>query len=231
MTKILIVDDERLAREKIVRYLREDERRSYDIVEARNGLEAVERIREERPQLVFLDVEMPGLSGLEVLRQVGQVDFQVVFATAYDEFAVPAFEENACDYLLKPFTRERFAKALERALARVKKPEFLDKIGVRRGKELLALPVAAVHCFLSKDHYTCVYTDEGEDLIELSLNHLEARLDPAAFARVHRNALVRAGAVRAVSAGEEVRVTLVNGMQIEVSRAHRREAKGLVRGS
>ncbi len=235
--RILVVDDERLARGKIARHLREFPR-PFAVTEAKNGLEALAMIQERAPDIVFLDVEMPGLSGFDLLRQLVEVPFQVIFQTAFDEFAVRAFEENACDYLLKPFTADRLHKALARALARTAPPggavaaasaAFLDRITVRQGRELLVLPVDEIHCFVSRDHYTCVHTDAGEFLIELSLNHLETHLDPAAFERLHRNAPVRAAAIKALSAGPASRATLVNGMQVDVSRAHRQIAKKIVK--
>lgn len=236
--KVLIVDDERLAREKIRRYLAEAEALGPFVVqEAKNGIEALEAIADFKPEVVFLDVEMPGLSGFDVLRQLPTVDFQVIFETAYDEFALRAFEENACDYLLKPFTSERLHKALARALSRAAPRNahvnaakvgggYLDCITVRQGRHLIVLPVSDIECFSSQDHYTCVFAADGrggltEYLIELSLAHLEAHLDPALFQRAHRSALVRVGAIRSIATGPNMTVHLSGGMELAVSRAHR----------
>lgn len=222
----MVVDDERLAREKIVRQLK-DFPQPFAIAEAKNGLEALAMIQEKAPDIVFLDVEMPGLSGFDLLRQLPEVTFQMIFETAYDEFTVRAFEENACDYLLKPFTAERLHKALARALARTTpsgaarastSAAFLDRITVRKSGELLVLGDTEIHCFVSRDHYTCIDTDDGEYLIDLSLNHLETHLNPAVFQRIHRNALVRIDAVKAIVPGPRKRAWLVNGLELEVSR-------------
>ena len=118
MIQILIVDDEELARHKIKRFLAESQIQA-TITEAANGLQALQILSTSSIDLVFLDIDMPGLTGLEVLQNLEQRPFKVIFQTASDAFAIRAFEENACDYLLKPFDRERFQSALQKALARV----------------------------------------------------------------------------------------------------------------
>ncbi|HEY7544384.1 MAG TPA: response regulator, partial [Blastocatellia bacterium] len=199
--RVLIVDDEPLARQRIARYLARRDLQ-FVIEEAESGVRAVELISEFHPDIVFLDVEMPGLSGLEVLQQFEERPFQIVFETAYDEFAILAFEEHACDYLLKPFTEERFNHALDRALKRsadesrlraleaklVERDGHLTRIIVKHGGRTRIVEERDITCFVSRDHYTCVYFDRGrEGLTELSINLLAERLDPRSFIHLHRN--------------------------------------------
>ncbi len=244
--RILIVDDEELARQRIARYLHQAEQ-SFLIEEAESGIEAVEKINAFQPDIVFLDVEMPGLSGFEALKQLPQRPFQIVFQTAYDEFAVRAFEEQACDYLLKPFTNERFIQALTNALARVENEEklkaleermseregHLRKVVVKQGSRLRVVEESEIACFVSRDHYTCVYYEGSrEGITELSLSNLIERLDPQVFKQLHRNNIVRVNALVSLSLSKEGRmdVELQNGMRLPVSRSNRHLARELVKG-
>jgi DNA-binding LytR/AlgR family response regulator len=243
--RILVVDDEPLARQRVVRYLKRADVPLL-VAEAASGLEAVELIRSFRPDVVFLDVEMPGLSGFEVLQQFETRPFLVVFETAYDEFAVRAFEENACDYLLKPFTAERLLKALGRALDRVADEErlraleaslagrdgYLRRLTVKQGNRLRVVENEEILYFVSRDHCTCVALADGrEGISDLSLKSLGERLDPTLFTRLHRNSIVRAAAVVAL-------VTLKDGSmwaemrdktKLPVARSRRRAARSLMK--
>ena len=171
--RILIVDDEELARQRVARYVRSAEG-AFVVEEADSGVAAVDAIRAFRPDVVFLDVDMPGMTGLEVLGQFEERPFKVIFATAYDEFAVRAFEEQACDYLLKPFTAERLHEALSRALARADGEQRLraleERLGgrlrrfaVKQGTRTRAVEEEEVACFVSRDHVTCVYFGDGRE--------------------------------------------------------------------
>src|SRR5262249_38652080 len=149
------------------------------------------------PEVIFLDIEMPGLSGLEVLQQFEERPFHVIFQTAYDQFAIRAFEEQACDYLLKPFTAERLHQALSRALNQVADQQklfalerqlaarldgndngqgYLSKLTVKQGNRLRIVTTHEIYCFVSRDHYTCVYFNDGgsvlEGICDLSLGRL-----------------------------------------------------------
>ncbi|MBL8186721.1 MAG: response regulator transcription factor [Acidobacteria bacterium] len=239
--RILIVDDEALARQRVARYVRQFGQEVL-IEEAESGIRAVELIRAFQPEIVFLDVEMPGLNGLEVLQQFEQRPFQVIFQTAYDQFAIRAFEEHACDYLLKPFTAERLHQALARALSRVADEQklralefrlaerngYLRHLTVKHGSKLRVITDQAIHCFVSRDHYTCVYFDENsEGICDLSLTRLVERLDPDKFRQIHRNSIVRIAAIVALgkSVEGEVLVELSNGMKLPVSRSNQRAVK------
>jgi two-component system LytT family response regulator len=242
--RILVVDDEPLARQRVVRYLK---RAALPLLvaEAGSGLEAVERIREFGPDLVFLDVEMPGLSGFEVLGQFDVRQFSVVFVTAYDEFAVRAFEENACDYLLKPFTAERLLKALDRALARAADEKrlraleaamagrdgYLRRLTVKQGTRLRVVEEREILYLVSRDHCTCVALADGrEGIADLSLRRLAERLDPALFARLHRNNIVGVAAVAALTTLRDgsMWVEMRDGTKLPVARSRRRAARALL---
>jgi two-component system LytT family response regulator len=238
MKKILIVDDEKLARDRIRSFLDKHDDK-FSVLEAANGLSALEILRSQEVDILFLDIQMPELSGMEVLGQLESRPFQVIFQTAFDEYAVQAFEANACDYLLKPFSQERFEAALDRAQKRInggsqlRKVEsslqardgFLTKICVKQGVKSLLVPIAEVLGFLSQDHYTTVLTATNEYLIDLSLNHLEERLDPARFQRLHRNNILALDCIKAVIGGENMQVELSNGSRFPVSRNNRKKVK------
>ncbi len=251
--RILVVDDEDLARQRVVRYVRQFNR-EFILEEADSGLRAVELIRSFHPDVLFLDIEMPGLNGLEVLQQFGERPFHVIFQTAYDQFAIRAFEEHACDYLLKPFTAERLHQALARALERTANEErlraleaqlaartgnktYLTKLTVKQGNRWRVVATEEIFCFVSRDHYTCVYfadqtNNSCEGICDLSLSKLAERLDRQQFRQLHRNNIVRASAIVALarSAQGEVSVELSNSLKLPVSRSNQREAKELVKG-
>ncbi len=243
--RVLIVDDEALARQRLRRYLRQYDP-SFVIEEAETGLQAVESSLGFQPGVIFLDIEMPGLNGFEVLAQFNDRPFQVVFQTAYDEFAVRAFEEHASDYLLKPYTQERFKQALERVLNRVADEErlrrlesqfatrqgSLTRLTARLGGRLMVIEDKEIVCFVSRDHYTCVYFDDSREAIcDLSISHLANRLDRTKFRQLHRSHIVRLDAITSLSLirGEGMIVELKNGMRLPVSRSNRRAARDVIR--
>lgn len=250
--RILVVDDEALARRRVARMVREFDP-GFVIEEAESGVRAVELIAAFRPEVVFLDVEMPGLNGFEVLRQCETRPFHVIFQTAYDHFAVRAFEEQACDYLLKPFTSERLHAALSRALQQATDEQrlraleaqlrataangqgYLQRLAVKQGTRLRVVQAQEIACFISRDHCTCVYFEHAgrthEAISDLSLARLLERLDPRQFHQLHRNSIVRAAAVAALARTPQGEFTLElsNGMRLPVSRSHQRAAKALVR--
>jgi len=242
--RVLVVDDEPLARARLVRFL--GSAGSFEVREAADGLAALEVIRAFAPDLVFLDVEMPELSGLELLAQLPERRFRVIFQTAYDAYAVAAFEAEACDYLVKPFTEQRFRAALARSLARASDEErlralerrlagregALARVAVRIGARVALVPAADVAAFVSRDHVTCVHLVDGrEGSTDLSLDALEERLDGGAFRRLHRASLVNTRAVTEVGPAPDggARVTLRGGLALPVSRRRARAARELVR--
>ncbi len=241
--RVLLADDEPPARRKLAAHLR-DEADVEIAGEAANGLEAVEKIGSLAPDLVFLDVQMPGLTGLDVVETVGPAAMPpVVFVTAYDEYAVRAFDLEAVDYLLKPYDAARFRSAMERARRRVAgpgsaaslerlvaalRPRHLDRFVVRDGEKVVLVPARSVLRLEAEGNYVRLHTGEGSHLVRETLARLEERLDPRRFARVHRSEIVAVEAVRELlpwSHGDYVAV-LRNGTQVRVSRRYQARLLG-----
>ncbi len=204
--RAVLVDDEALARRRLRRLLAAHP--GIEIVgEAENGAAACEAIASLAPDLVFLDVQMPALSGFEVLARLARRP-RVIFVTAYDEFAVRAFEEQALDYLMKPVEPARLAQALarvgspadarldrllEEALRRKSAP---GRIAVKSGSRIVLVDPAEVVFARAEDKYSVLYTADREHVLDRALEDLERALDPAAFLRVHRSVLVNVAFVR-----------------------------------
>ncbi|MEK6624105.1 MAG: LytTR family DNA-binding domain-containing protein [Bdellovibrionota bacterium] len=237
--KILVIDDEELARQKILRFLDNTSVKlpgDLLINEAQNGLIGLEKISSFCPDLVFLDVQMPGLSGIELLQQIEARAFKIIFATAHEEFALKAFEENACDYLLKPFDQERFNCALKKVLklhsqekvflgiedSYRSRGHHLGKITYKVGEKIKFIQTSEVIYFESRDHYTYAHTIEGEKLIDLSLTYLEEKLDTQNFLRIHRHVIVGLANITAFKKGEPFLIQLRNGIELPVSRNNRK---------
>jgi two-component system LytT family response regulator len=232
--RVAIVDDEPLARAVIREYLAAAA--GIDIVaECANGFEAVKVVSELRPDLLFLDVQMPKLDGFEVLELVGR-DVAVVFVTAYDQYAIRAFEVHAVDYLLKPFSPERLGEALARARDRLQRGERAPaaelaasarpsssragRVLVRDGPRVHVLPIEKVVYVQAQDDYVS-YRCEGKDYLkEQTLAQAEAALDPARFIRIHRSYLLNLECLARIETGErENRVAiLTDGRRLPVSR-------------
>jgi two-component system LytT family response regulator len=240
--KILIVDDESLARDRVRRFLLELNIQA-QVEEAKDGLQALEKLTSLKPDVVFLDIQMPGLNGFEVLQHIEDRSFHLIFQTAYDEYALKAFDENACDYLLKPIQRDRFEKALGKVLSLQaqkeglknlelevqKKHGFLDKLAVKHSGKTSIVDMASVDCFVSRDHYTCIYSGSSEFITELSLNWLEERIDPEKWVRCHRSGLIPIGQIKAISGVNDSEVELKNGMRLPLSRNNRKKVFSLFR--
>jgi two-component system LytT family response regulator len=227
--RALLVDDEAPARGRLRQLLLE--RGGVEIVgEAEDGVAALERIQELRPDVVFLDIQMPGCSGLDVAASLGDPRPAIVFCTAFDQHAVDAFELRAVDYLLKPVTRAR----LETALARVRvpaageepAPDFepgLDppaRFLARRGARYLVVPVADVVAFSFDDGQTRLHTATEQLLMQPTLAQLQRRLDPARFFQISRTVVVHLDAVREAKPHTDGTGVLLlsNGTSVEVSR-------------
>ena len=205
--RVLIVDDEPLACERI-RTLLGGERDIEIAGECHDGRSAVETIRRTAPDLVFLDVQMPEMDGFAVLAALERMP-AVIFVTAFDQFAIRAFEVHALDYLLKPFDRERFHKALARARqgdldARLRgliaelrtRKEFTERLVVRAGGRVLFLGVNEVDYIEAAGNYVRLHAGSEEYLYRETMAHLEAALDPARFARIHRSTIVNVSRVK-----------------------------------
>jgi two-component system, LytTR family, response regulator len=242
--RVLLVDDEPLVRVGL-RGLLAEEPEVVVVGEARNGVEALELIGSLTPDLVFLDVQMPGLDGLGVLNALAPEERPpVVFVTAFDQYAVRAFDLHAVDYLLKPFDAERFhvalARAQERLAARDPGParESLrallaelrggdaagpDRLAVREQGRIVLVPTAEIDWIEAADNYVRLYRGGQYHLLRESLGRLEERLDRRRFARIHRSAMVNLDRVRALEPGPggEYDVILQDGRRLTLSRGYR----------
>ena len=232
----IIVDDEPPARTLIREFL--EEYPEVEVVaECGNGRQAVAKINARAPDLVFLDVQMPGMGGFDVLEALDYLP-HIIFSTAHDDFAIQAFETGAVDYLLKPYSRGRFRKAVERvieqhrlrqpppdhraALAQAAPAGYLDRLFVRLGDKIVPVRADDILWIEAAGDYSKLYTDDRSYLCNLGIGALEARLDPARFARVHRSALIALAALEhLLSDGEGGYVaTLRNRDQVRVSRSY-----------
>ncbi|MCB9384273.1 MAG: response regulator transcription factor [Bryobacterales bacterium] len=239
--RTVIADDERPARRRLAELL-EREADMELVAEARDGAEAVEAVLERKPDLLFLDVQMPERDGFEVLRELGPGETPVtVFVTAYDRYALKAFEARAFDYLLKPFSDERFEAALAHArryLDERRHPEFQDKVSDLIGSEppldRIVLKSAGRVTFLKVDDiewieaagvYVDLHTASKTHLYRSTIGRLTERLDPKRFVRIHRSATVntaRIQSLRPLGHGEHA-VLLHSGKELKLSRSYRRE--------
>jgi two-component system LytT family response regulator len=229
---VLIVDDEPLARRFLHRLLLSDGGVG-EIRECRNGLEARAEIARSAPDILFLDVEMPGLSGADLLDALAPGHAPVtVFTTAYSQYAVRAFEQQACDYLLKPFDEARFAKALARAKAAVETTRTPGRITlpVRAGARTVLIAADEILLVASEDNYVRIRVEGRDFLHRATLAEVEAALDGAGLVRVHRRFLVNASQVREISALDprRLQLTLCDGSTAPVSRRYRERVKALL---
>lgn len=245
----LIVDDEPLAREGLRMLLSRDPEVSA-IPEARDGREAVATIRHSRPDLVFLDVQMPEMDGFAVVREIGAERMPpVVFVTAHDRFAIHAFEINAIDYLLKPVTEDRFRKALSRAKARLSlRPaeeagrqiislletiaaprRYLKRVAVRVGGKTVFVDVEDVEWMEAAENYVQLHAGKTGHLLHVAMNTLEKSLDPEMFLRIHRSLIVNVRRIKELQPamhGEYV-VTLENGVRLQSGRMYNEKLRAL----
>ena len=232
--RVAIVDDEDLARAVVREYLAAMP--DVDIVaECANGFEAVKAVSELQPDLLLLDVQMPKLNGFEVLELVGR-DVAVVFVTAYDQYAIRAFEVHAVDYLLKPFAADRLAAALDRVRDRLGRGDTVPiqelaaagqpaqghtrRILVRDGPRVHVLPVEKIEYVQAQDDYVCFRCEGKEYLKEQTLGDLETVLDPARFVRIHRSFLLNLDRLARVEldARENRVAVLSDGKRLPISR-------------
>ena len=238
---MLIVDDEPAARAGLRDILSSVEWLTI-AGEAGDGPSAIEKIDRLKPELVFLDIEMPGVKGTEILTRTEHQPY-VVFTTAYAQHAAAAFELGALDYVLKPFGEARIAKALERVRAAIGEPGTpptadrlrealgagpMSRLFVRSGNGVVPVLVADVLWFEASGDYVTAHTERGRHLLHLSLNRLQARLDPKRFLRVHRTYIVNLDHVSAFKRQARGFVAeLDNGVRVPVSREKAREIKSL----
>jgi two-component system LytT family response regulator len=217
----MIVDDEVLARQNVEALLRHDPDIAI-VAQCNNGTQAVEAIKQHQPDLLFLDVQMPGMTGFEVLARLPAALMpQVVFVTAYDHFALQAFEVQAVDYLLKPFNRARFADALARAKSAVRSQEKRD-FSKRLDEVMSALQKLreGTPWIESDGDYVRLHVSDKSRFVRMSLHKMMEKLDPAHFVRIHRSTIVNLRHMRKASPAlyGEYTVELTNGAKLKVSR-------------
>ena len=240
---VLVADDEAHARRR-VRDLLAAQPHALKVFEASEGRATVEMIKGSRPHLLFLDVEMPAMDGFEVVRAVGPEVIPItVFVTAFSEYAIRAFEANALDYLLKPFTDERFASTFARALQRLKEKDqssfglrvasmlssarngisYIDRIAIKTSGSVQFVKVRQIDCIRAAGVHVNVYSGGVAWLHRAALSELETQLDPRQFIRVHRTALVNIESVVSLSrcSHSEFDLLLRDGSHIKVSRLYR----------
>ena len=239
----LIVDDEELARQ-ILRDLLQAHPEIQILAECANGFEAVKAIAEHKPDLMLLDVQMPKLTGFDVLELIEE-DVAVIFVTAYDQYAMKAFEVHAVDYLLKPVGQERFEAALARAkdrigertppaqqLAAAARPpqQFLERLVVRDGTRVTLIPVAKLDYVEAQDDYVALASQGAKHLKQQTIASIEAGLDPARFVRIHRSYIVNfERVVRIEPYGKDSRLAiLADGTRLPVSRTGYARLKSLL---
>lgn len=214
------------------------------VAECANGREAVEVIKSSAPDIVFLDIQMPEIGGFEVLESLEpHAHPYVIFVTAYDQYAVRAFEVHALDYLLKPFDRERFEGAWQRAKSQIKLdrtsrrdqdiialleelkagPRFLERLVIKNGGRVFFLHVQDVHCIEAEGNYVRVYDNQKGYLLRETISSLEEQLDPKQFLRIHRSAIVKIDRIKEMQPWfhGEYRIIMENGKQLALSRNYR----------
>lgn len=242
--RTVIVDDEELARTALRDHLASHPEIEIG-AECANGFEAVKAIAELHPQILFLDVQMPKLDGFEVLELAGG-GMAVIFVTAYDEYAIKAFEVHAVDYLLKPFTRKRFEEALALALDHLSRKEFppaakllaaarpaaapLERILIRNGPDVFVVPAGAVDYVEAQDDYVSVAASGKRHLKQQRLSEFETLLDPKRFVRIHRSFILNIERLSKIELyAKDSRIAILkDGTKLPVSRAGHEKLKALL---
>jgi two-component system LytT family response regulator len=255
--RILVADDEPLARGIVAGLLKQDPEIA-SVHECGDAASAREGLAHVRPDIAFLDVEMPGASGLQVAEGLDEDGPIVVFITAFSAYATQAFEVSATDYVLKPFSDERFKEALERAKRQVRqrrlgalasqvaslsnelknvtgeptapeRPPYLQRLALKDGDRTVVLKVGEIVWIEAEDYYVLVHSKHGRHLVRATLASFEQRLDPRLFLRVHRTAIVNVEEVRTIQDAGRLVLTLSNGTEVAVSRSRRADVEPLIR--
>jgi two-component system LytT family response regulator len=240
MIKAILIDDEPLARAMVREYLQ-----GYPTIEIMdecgNGFEGVKAIAQHQPDLIFLDIQMPKINGFEMLELIDQPP-AVIFTTAFDEYAIKAFEAHAIDYLLKPFSKERFDKAVQSWLANrsnktVSMPESISvqaeehtRIVVKKGTNIVIIPVQQVYYIEAYDDYVKIHTADGFYLKKKTMGYYEATLDASMFVRIHRSYLLNIQELTRIEplAKDSYVALLKNGSKIPLSQSGYAKLKGVL---
>jgi len=242
--KALIVDDEPLARNIIKSYLKTWV--NIEVVEeCSNGFEALKAVREHQPDLMFLDIQMPKVTGLELMEVIDE-PVHVVFTTAYDQYALKAFELNAVDYLLKPFNEKRFTDAIQKVLQKLEvgentnhqqiqtmhdqAEETLERIVVKKGSKLEVIPLEEVLYLEAQDDYVMIFTENGRYLKSKTLKYYENHLPSDVFIRIHRSYLVNAEKIKQIEPyNKDTQLAVINNdCKLKVSRTGYKKLKAVL---
>jgi two-component system LytT family response regulator len=233
--RVLVVDDEPLARSNILHLLRANP--EVEILgECDSAARALDAIRTQKPDLVFLDVRMPEYDGFDILEMLGaEAPPAVIFVTAYDQYALKAFDTGALDYLLKPFNNARFDRALERARERIALrravPVKMDRVTIKNAGSVIFLPTTGIDWIEAADYYASLHVGKKTHLLRRSMNDLESDLDPAQFCRIHRSTIVNLDRVRELrfDSDAEYELVLADGTKLRLSRRYRKDLQARLR--
>jgi two-component system, LytTR family, response regulator len=240
MQKVIIVDDEASGRILLKQYL-EEFPTLIILGEANNGVDAVKMINEYKPDIVFMDIQMPGLTGFDVLKHLDEIP-QIIFSTAYDKYALQAFEVHAVDYLLKPYTRERFKTAIQKlrnsdnalqmkplAESIINTQSFPEKILISQNQKLLAISVSDIIRIEAEGDYSKLVTGKNNFLSNFGISTLEVKLDPLKFIRVHRSSIINVDYIKEIQKyPNNYDVIMQNNDVVRVSRGYLENIKKLV---
>jgi two-component system LytT family response regulator len=229
--RTVVVDDEPLARSNLTVLLRRDPEIAI-VAECGSGVHAAAEIRKVKPELLFLDIQMPECDGFDVLESLGgDTPPAIVFVTAYDQYALRAFEAGALDYLLKPFDALRFERALHRAKQKISTgkdlPKKLERLVIKSPGEVAFVNISEIDWIEAADYYAGLHVGPKTHLLRRSSSELEQELDPLVFCRIHRSTIVNLDRVRGLKLGEdgEYRVLIEDGTELRLSRRHRKQVQ------
>ena len=245
--KVMIIDDEKLARDIVRTYLKKNDEIEL-IGECQNGFEGIKSINELKPDIIFLDIQMPKLTGFEMLELLDHQP-EIVFTTAFDQYAIKAFEVNATDYLLKPFSLSRFLEALNKSIEKVRnnKPntseysdllnsvnsnlESLDRIVVKTNQKIIIIASEKINYLEAQDDYVMIHSHLGKHLKKQTMKFYEEHLDANTFFRVHRSYIVNINDVKQMEMFEKesYKITMKDGEKIPVSRSGYSKIKELLK--
>jgi two-component system LytT family response regulator len=237
--RVLVVDDEPLARAMVGTLVKADPDVA-SVLECGDARAVPGLIAEQRPHILFLDIEMPEMSGIGIAELVDDAGPAIVFVTAFGQYATRAFDVKAIDYVLKPFSDERLRDALDRAKRRIRErrlgeltpdPEpkaYRQRLAFRVGDRSVVLKTGEIHWIEAEDYYVLLHTARGRHLVRVSMASLEAELDPAVFVRAHRAAIVNLDAVQELCTRDAAFLRLVDGTRVPVSRARRRHVEAAI---
>lgn len=245
--KVIIVDDEKLARDIVIKYLEGND--DVELIgECSNGFEGIKGINELKPDIIFLDIQMPKINGFEMLELLDHQP-EIIFTTAFDQYAIKAFEVNATDYLLKPFSSERFNEALSKSIDKVKSNrisntkyenlinsvnqnlEHLDRIVVKSNQKITIIPAVKIRTLEAQDDYVMIHSELGKYLKKQTMKYYEEHLDNNTFFRVHRSYIVNLNEVKQMELFEKesYKITMKDGSKIPVSRSGYSKIKELLK--